>query len=1851
MQPCHRRFVHAEKLFSSAFALLLLFVALSAHTLNAAEFYVAPTGSDSNAGTIDAPFATLMQAQAAASAGDTVWVRGGTYKNFAIAATDANYNYVHVLNKSGVTYSAYASEKPVFDFTGTPTNLRVCGFRVTGSALTIIGFEVTGVPVGNQKQSECWRIDGSAAQVDFYDCVAHDNAANGFYFTNRSRGSCTRCDSYNNIGTNSEAIGNTDGFGAHGNGVAFRYCRAWNNSDDGFDCISSIGANVFDHCWSFNHHGPGDSNGFKIGGFGADPSTIPPNPVPVHTVSYCLSVNNNAHGFYANHQPGQAAVWTHNSAYNNSAGNFDMLERTSDMSADIPGFREVLHDNIAYVGTAIKDDNNPPENTTNNSWNIPGVTVDATDFVSVDATQLTQPRGPGGAMPFITFMHLTPSSDLAGLGCFAPPPAAPTDLIAAWANSTRINLSWTASADATMYTIKRATTAGGPYTAVAARVTATSFSDNTITAGNTYYYTVTAMNDIAYDESAPATEATAVQPSIAVTAIDTDTGRSTSDGVTHDNALVLHGVGIAGNQVTVSRADLAAPLGSANVDTNGQWSFDYTGSILADGSYAFRASGTVNGTEFTSDPFNVTIDTATPAAPAISRVNADPQSIEGTAEPLSEIHVSIDGTLVATTAITQENGSWILPLSTALSSGEHMLFATATDIAGNASAPSASFTFDSSLAIPVIQAAITNAGNISDQATTNDATLSLTGTADANITVNITREGSGIVGTAVANGSGVWIFNYTATTLPEGVNRFTATASNGTGTSQASAPFTLTVDTVPPAVTSIVRQEPADATITSAITSVVFRVSFAEDVQGVTPASFAVTATDSAAAEVTGVSASSGTSFDVTVGSITGLGTLRLDVKSSGSGITDTAGNAASGFTTGEVYTRIAFLPGNGTWNRPTSGGAWSEAANWLGAVIPDASTHSANFSALDITANNTVVLDSPRTLNSIAFGDTATSSAASWVLDNNGAAANTLTLAGAGPIVTVNPLGSGATTTFRAALAGSNGFSKLGTGTLVLSTANPITGPLSVGAGILRLDTTGTLANTTLALGSGGQLEIDGGTYTASGLASFGAPNTVFAVKNGTAALNGGVRITSDGPVLRVSGGTFSTTDINVQRSSANPISFTTGIILTGGTSTANTVSLGTSNSNGAMSIEGGALTVTGPIIVGNQVTAGRGGGMRILSGSLTSTDTALGLVLARNSGANTNNVATATFSGGVATLEKITLGYDSAVVAGSGTVTVNGGTLYLGSGGIVKNGASGMTTTVSLSAGTLGAKANWSTSQTITLPTNGNITIKTANVADEPFDITLDGPLAGSGGFTKTGGGTLTLNGASTYTGPTTVSAGTLRVNASLTAGSPITLSGTASLTGSGPINRSVVLGDGAALTPGGAGTIGSFRSSEFTWSAGARVDLDIGANGASDQLVLTGALHKGAAAAGGFTFALHPVTGYAVGNHYTLATFASTDFTAADLQATGLPAEQDVNFTVTATTIEATIIDKPVAVIALGGLRQAYDGTAKTVSVGTAPAGLTVHVTYNGASTAPHLPGTYDVVATVDDPHYLGSTNAQLEITITALTRHAPVLNGDIDGSAQVLLPENVTFNSGSMISGDLLLPGTPSLRRNGSATTLGGIKDETGNAAPTTQLVTMNGNALLRYLVRRVDAISLPVVTAPHAPTGTRNVSLNNANQSPGDFATLRNLTLNSNAGVRAIPAGVYGEFTANGSSAFVFGVEGATEPAVYELQRLTLNSSGTPLRIVGPVILKLAQSLSINGGTVGASAHPEWLQIEVSAGGLTLNQGSTLHGTVAAPAGTVTLNSATLNGQVSTDRLTLNGTGLLKDPATANSSSQ
>jgi hypothetical protein len=61
------------------------------------------------------------------------------------------------------------------------------------------------------------------------------------------------------------------------------------------------------------------------------------------------------------------------------------------------------------------------------------------------------------------------------------------------------------------------------------------------------------------------------------------------------------------------------------------------------------------------------------------------------------------------------------------------------------------------------------------------------------------------------------------------------------------------------------------------------------------------------------------------------------------------------------------------------------------------------------------------------------------------------------------------------------------------------------------------------------------------------------------------------------------------------------------------------------------------------------------------------------------------------------------------------------------------------------------------------------------------------------------------------------------------------------------------------------------------------------------------------------------------------------------------------------------------------------------------------------------------------------------LAVTVRHAPSLNGNglIQGSLQQLLGENATLNGGFTMTGDLLVPGTPTLRVNGNPTFAGNI----------------------------------------------------------------------------------------------------------------------------------------------------------------------------------------------------------------------
>nr|WP_244864963.1 cellulase family glycosylhydrolase [Xylanibacillus composti] len=72
-------------------------------------------------------------------------------------------------------------------------------------------------------------------------------------------------------------------------------------------------------------------------------------------------------------------------------------------------------------------------------------------------------------------------------------PPAPTGLTASAGNG-QVTLSWSGSVGASGYNVKRSTSSGGGYATIASNVNGTSFTDQNVTNGTTYYYVVSAVN-------------------------------------------------------------------------------------------------------------------------------------------------------------------------------------------------------------------------------------------------------------------------------------------------------------------------------------------------------------------------------------------------------------------------------------------------------------------------------------------------------------------------------------------------------------------------------------------------------------------------------------------------------------------------------------------------------------------------------------------------------------------------------------------------------------------------------------------------------------------------------------------------------------------------------------------------------------------------------------------------------------------------------------------------------------------------------------------------------------------------------------------------------------------------------------------------------------------------------------------------------------------------------------------------------------------------------------------------------------------------------------------------------------
>jgi hypothetical protein len=391
----------------------------------AATYVVAADGDDANPGSLDAPFATMSRGQQAASAGDTVYLRGGTFRFVSNSAANGV-----ALNKSGssgkpITYAAYEAEVPVFDFSGMTAAERITGIRVTASWIHLKGIEVKLVPQNRTDQNESWGIYNDGGDNNVYELLnLHHNMGPGFFLGGGKDNLILNCDSHHNYDPKSKAGDgeNADGFGCHpkagDTGNVFRGVRAWWNTDDGYDSINALAACTVEGSWAWLNGylpdtmnepnrdpnlPPGNGNGFKLGGFGIDGDGSPASP-PVHIIRNSVAFLNVFAGFFANYHTGGNAYYN-NTGFKNGA-DFNMLGLNMVNTS-------LLRNNLALGPTPTA--NLTGTDAKNNSWNLQVVANDD-DFISTSTDGVDGPRRADGSLPQPAFMRLWPNSDLIDQG-------------------------------------------------------------------------------------------------------------------------------------------------------------------------------------------------------------------------------------------------------------------------------------------------------------------------------------------------------------------------------------------------------------------------------------------------------------------------------------------------------------------------------------------------------------------------------------------------------------------------------------------------------------------------------------------------------------------------------------------------------------------------------------------------------------------------------------------------------------------------------------------------------------------------------------------------------------------------------------------------------------------------------------------------------------------------------------------------------------------------------------------------------------------------------------------------------------------------------------------------------------------------------------------------------------------------------------------------------------------------------------------------------------------------------------------------------------------------------------------
>lgn len=375
-------------------------------------YYLSPVGNDNYSGTIQQPCFSLNKIWNNLSAGDTVYLRGGTYR----------YTSTQFLtDKSGVADNliniwSYPGEIPIISKSELFTYKWASGICFTGDYFHWRGIEITGFAQESASIYVGLRVT-NANQNIFEQINSHHNG-HGCVITGQSG---------NNLVLNSDFHHNQDPMTTpkyeHADGLEIceipkgltntvKGCRFWWNSDDGLDLWKNDGILEIDGCWSWNNgyvpdtNTPaGNGNGFKLG-----ITTIDYGTKVLRVLRNCVAFKNRSRGFDQNNALCSMELYNNTAYHNGTNGYVFNYEEIFCKVKNCISYKNAFMPGISK--TSIVEKNSFSDNNITTQDNL----LSDDDFNSLDGSQLTRARKADGSLPDIDFLNLKSGSDLIDAG-------------------------------------------------------------------------------------------------------------------------------------------------------------------------------------------------------------------------------------------------------------------------------------------------------------------------------------------------------------------------------------------------------------------------------------------------------------------------------------------------------------------------------------------------------------------------------------------------------------------------------------------------------------------------------------------------------------------------------------------------------------------------------------------------------------------------------------------------------------------------------------------------------------------------------------------------------------------------------------------------------------------------------------------------------------------------------------------------------------------------------------------------------------------------------------------------------------------------------------------------------------------------------------------------------------------------------------------------------------------------------------------------------------------------------------------------------------------------------------------